>query len=254
MILAFHYQFTQVQHWFNTIIIFPFEETPTHFLYFKMAAGEAKSLKKNILPFKNNDNKCDVCDKSFSSPKILISHFLKIHLAIKAKSLKKNIAKFRCDFCDKLFPTKTAILIHNKTHEIKKDLASNKDEKKEKFLCALCQKKFVYEITLNAHIKLNHQSPLIKEKKKKTKVENTNQDIHLTEKENNSAIEKIDEELPVSVVDKNVERANYYKMKILSSQAEVAREKTKLIQQRIKIDRILEFYQTQEAMAKAKNL
>ena len=74
-----------------------------------------------------------------------------------AKSLK-NIAKFRCDFCDKLFLTKTAILIHNKTHEIKKDLASNKDEKKEKFLCALCQKKFVYEITLNAHIKLNHQS------------------------------------------------------------------------------------------------
>ena len=41
---------------------------------------------------------------------------------------------------------------------------------------------------------------------------------------------------------------------ITSSQAEVAREKTKLIQQRIKIDRILEFYQTQEAMAKAKNL
>ena len=76
----------------------------------------------------------------------------------------------------------------------------------------------------------------------------------MTEKENNSAIEKIDEELPVSVVDKNVERANYYKMKILSSQAEVAREKTKLIQQRIKIDQILEFYQTQEAMAKAKNL
>ena len=168
--------------------------------------------------------------------------------------MKKNIAKFRWDFCDKLFHTKTAILIHNKTHEIKKDLAINRDEKKEKFLCALCQKKFVYEITLNAHIKLNHQSPLIKEKKKKTKVENTNQDIHLTEKENNSAIEKIDEELPVSVVDKNVERANYYKMKILSSQAEVAREKTKLIQQRIKIDQILEFYQTQEAMAKAKNL
>ena len=76
----------------------------------------------------------------------------------------------------------------------------------------------------------------------------------MTEKENNSAIEKIDEELPVSVVDKNVERANYYKMKILSSQAEVAREKTKLIQQRIKIDQILEFYQTQEAIAKAKNL
>ena len=76
----------------------------------------------------------------------------------------------------------------------------------------------------------------------------------MTEKENNSAIEKIDEVLPVSVVDKNVERANYYKMKILSSQAEVAREKTKLIQQRIKIDQILEFYQTQEAMAKAKNL
>ena len=158
MILAFHYQFTQSQHWFNTIIIFPFEETPTHFLYFKMAAGEAKSLKKNILAFKNNDNKCDVCDKSFSSPKILISHFLKIHLTIKAKSLKKNIAKFRCDFCDKLFHTKTAILIHNKTHEIKKDLAINKDEKKEKFLCALCQKKFVYEIAFNAHIKLNHQS------------------------------------------------------------------------------------------------
>ena len=66
----------------------------------------------------------------------------------------------------------------------------------------------------------------------------------MTEKENNSA----------SVVDKNVEKASYYKMKILSSQAEVAREKTKLIQQRIKIDRILEFYQTQEAMAKAKNL
>ena len=132
MILAFHYQFTQLQHWFNTIIIFPFEETPTHFLYFKMPAGEAKSL--------------------------------------------KNIAKFRCDFCDKLFLTKTAILIHNKTHEIKKVLAVNKDEKKETFLCALCQKKFVYEITLNAHIKLNHQSPLIKKKKKKTKVENTNQD------------------------------------------------------------------------------
>ena len=203
-----------------------------------------------------------------------------------AKSLK-NIAKFRCDFCDKLFLTKTAILIHNKTHEIKKVLAVNKDEKKETFLCALCQKKFVYEITFNAHIKLNHQScahrsrkcpkcarfilsepllvrhlnywkfcdnePLIK-KKKKTKVENTNQDIHLTEKENNSAIEKIDEVLPVSVVDKNVERASYYKMKILSSQAEVAREKTKLIQGRIEIDRILEFYQTQEAIAKAKNL
>ena len=123
-----------------------------------MPAGEAKSLKKNILPFKNNDNKCDVCDKSFSSPKILISHFLKIHLAIKAKSLKKNIAKFRCDFCDKLFLTKTAILIHNKTHEIKKVLAVNKDEKKETFLCALCQKKFVYEITFNAHITLKHQS------------------------------------------------------------------------------------------------
>ena len=90
--------------------------------------------------------------------------------------------------------------------------------------------------------------------KKKTKVENTNQDIDLTEKENNPDPEKIDEVLPVPVVDKNVERASYYQMKILSSQAEKAREETKLIQQRIKIDRILEFYQTQEAIAKAKNL
>ena len=89
--------------------------------------------------------------------------------------------------------------------------------------------------------------------KKKTKVENTNQDIDLTEKENNPAPEKIDEVFPVPVVDENVERASYYKMKILSSQAEKAREETKLIQQRIKIDQILGFYQIQEAMAKAKN-
>ena len=47
--------------------------------------------------------------------------------------MKKNIAKFRYDICDKLFPTKTAILIHDKTHEIKKDLAINKDEKKKHF-------------------------------------------------------------------------------------------------------------------------
>ena len=89
--------------------------------------------------------------------------------------------------------------------------------------------------------------------KKKTKVENTNQDIDLMEKENNPDPEKIDEVLPVPVVDKNVERASYYQMKILSSQAEKAREETKLIQQRIKIDQILGFYQFQEAMAKAKN-
>ena len=44
------------------------------------------------------------------------------------------------------------------------------------------------------------------------------------------------------------------KLKILSSQARELREKTKFIQKRIKIDQILEFYQTQEAMAKAKNL
>ena len=89
--------------------------------------------------------------------------------------------------------------------------------------------------------------------KKKTKVENTNQDIDLMEKENNPAPEKIDEVFPVPVVDENVERASYYQMKILSSQAEKAREETKLIQQRIKIDQILGFYQVQEAIAKAKN-
>ena len=84
--------------------------------------------------------------------------------------------------------------------------------------------------------------------KKKSKVENEEIQSVGYLAENPVPAPEIDE-VPVD----NLERANYYQMKILCSQAEEAGEKTKLIQERKKIDQILGFYQIQEAMAKAKS-
>ena len=58
-----------------------------------MPAGEAftkpkkgKYLKTHILIVRNNDNKCETCNKSFSCPQILHSHIVNILLTIKFKS------------------------------------------------------------------------------------------------------------------------------------------------------------------------
>ena len=74
-----------------------------------MLAGEdftkpqkTKSLKKNILTVKNNDNKCDSYNKSFSCPKILNSHFVNIHLTI----------KFKCDVCFEYFVHQSILKKH----------------------------------------------------------------------------------------------------------------------------------------------
>ena len=109
-----------------------------------MPAGEAltkpkkaKSLKKNILTVKNNDNKCDSCNKSFSCPQILHSHFVNIHLTI----------KFKCEVCFEYFVHPSILNKHfQEIHGLNESWNANLE-------CEICNKNFNVKEKLMLHIK-----------------------------------------------------------------------------------------------------
>ena len=104
--------------------------------------------------------KCEICQSTFKSQKILKNHELDIHI-------KDKVYKQKCDICDKEFEDKAKYYRHKDRHIEKKEYCSicrksvyhlNEHEKRAHYLkgaklsCELCGKQFSSEKGLDKHL------------------------------------------------------------------------------------------------------
>ena len=81
--------------------------------------------------------KCEVCEKEFSSIRIMKQHFLRIH--------NRKVTSIECDICGKLL--QTSLKIHKE----------NVHNPKVEAACELCGITFKYATNLTSHLKSVHE-------------------------------------------------------------------------------------------------
>lgn len=85
---------------------------------------------------------CQICSKPFNSRSALKYHLSVVHMFY---------SNFKCDICDRTFPTRSYLLDHSRRHS---EVAS--------FTCPHCKKSYKHKSNLGVHMKYNRCGNLSK--------------------------------------------------------------------------------------------
>jgi len=92
----------------------------------------------HIKPFK-----CGLCNENFADDNKLASHELNVHgELINGFGVSNSLMK--CSYCPKVFPAKSQLILHERTHT-----------KERPFQCSQCHKKFSAKCNLTAHERIH---------------------------------------------------------------------------------------------------
>src|SRR5438477_1356027 len=90
------------------------------------------NLRKHEKVHHFDKTKCSICDKSFTTAKLLKSHMKQQHHGIITKEASQ---RFQCNQCEKVFRDYFNLLRHGKVHSANK-------EAPQRFQCNQCEKVF----------------------------------------------------------------------------------------------------------------
>ena len=129
---------------------------------------KSEAIQSTIKSEHNNEylSKCDICEKTFGSNKLLKRHLVTHQL---------DRQKFPCKFCDKTYKNKQGLTLHSRSvHEEMKYKCQNcfkvfkskpslkihfetKHSSKPLVRCDTCNKEFAHKRYLDAHIRIAHK-------------------------------------------------------------------------------------------------
>jgi len=103
-------------------------------------------FKTHLLNHENTHNKpfkCGLCSETFADDGKLASHELNIHGEL-VNGYGVSSSLMKCSFCPKVFPAKSQLVLHERTHT-----------KERPFQCSQCHKKFSAKCNLTAHERIH---------------------------------------------------------------------------------------------------
>jgi len=108
--------------------------------------GKLFKFRTHLLNHKNTHSKpfkCGLCSENFADDSKLASHELNVHgELINGFGVSNSLMK--CSYCPKVFPAKSQLVLHERTHT-----------KEKPFQCSQCHKKFSAKCNLTAHERIH---------------------------------------------------------------------------------------------------